>query len=492
MTTNKPHYEQVFDNILNTLKSNNSIGVTNVVNAYELALKLHGGQFRKSGEPYIEHPVAVAEILCSLGFDTDVISSALLHDVVEDCDCTIEYLQQNFNDNIAKIVDAVTAINQSTININNIFDDPDFPKNNLEDQTFKKLISIGKENKFAFFIKFADRLHNLRTILAFDEYKQIEKVKETQKWVIPLAYLLKTKYFYDNLQNECFRIINRHKIEEFEYRYNYFHELNRHTCEDLQEELATIIHDYMLRGKRQLELNRVVIEEETLYNTYERIRKTLELTKFKLIKRNSFNRVPTTNIYVIFNGKLNHGNATQLLYEMFDQNVITRYLKIIGFESDDTYKLHYFLVQDTKRIKYRMCFISLEDYIMMRNGTVEGTDIDIIDEENLSGEIVKDYIDVYTRSGELIRMPENSTVLDFAFKIHDDLGLSCKYALINSSPTHQALYTRLVNNDKVRLVTETDSLGFSKPIAKIRWLAYVNTERAKKTLIKYFERMYVK
>ena len=137
-----------------------------------------------------------------------------------------------------------------------------------------------------------------------------------------------------------------------------------------------------------------------------------------------------------------------------------------------------------------MCFISLEDYILMRNGTTDGTDIDLLDEENLSGGIVENYIDVYTRSGELIKMPEGSTVLDFAFKIHDDLGLACKYALINNSPNRQPLYTRLVNNDKVRLVTQQDDTGYSVPCAKLRWLAYVNTERAKKSLIKYFERMY--
>lgn len=490
MMNNPFDYEQKYQNIISTLKKNNSIGINNVVNAYNLANSLHEGQFRKSGEPYILHPVSVAETLCSLGFDTDVISAALLHDVVEDCECTIEQIKENYNENIAKIVDAVTAINQNTININNIFEDPEFQKLNLDEQSFKKLISIGKENKFAFFIKFADRLDNLKTISVFTEYKQIEKVKETEKWVVPLAHLLKTKYFYENLQNECFRIINRHKIEEFEYRYNYFHELNRPSCKELNEDLTVLIHDYFLRAKRQHELNRIEFEEETLYNTYERIRKTLELTKFKLIKRNSFNRVPTTNIYVIFNGKLSKKKALDLLYEMFDQNVITKYLKIIGFESDNEYKQHYLLVQDTKRIKYKMCFISLEDYILMRNGTTDGTDIDLLDEENLSGGIVENYIDVYTRSGELIKMPEGSTVLDFAFKIHDDLGLACKYALINNSPNRQPLYTRLVNNDKVRLVTQQDDTGYSVPCAKLRWLAYVNTERAKKSLIKYFERMY--
>ncbi len=491
MMTNKEYnYLVAYQNILDTLKKNNSIGINNVSNAFNLADSLHKGQTRKSGEPYIMHPVAVAEILCNLGFDTDMISAALLHDVVEDCECTIDQIREKFNNNIAEIVDAVTAINQNTSSINEIFDDPDFFKNSLEEQTFKKLISIGKENKFAFFIKFADRLNNLRTIQVFNPYKQIEKVKETQKWIIPLAYLLKTKYFYDNLQNECFRIVNRSKIEEFEYRYNYFHELNRPTYNNIQEDLTALVHDYILRSRKGIDVNRVVVEEETLFNTYERIRKTLDLTKFKLIKRNSFNRIPATNIYVVLNGKVTQKQAINLLYEMFEQKVLTKELKIIGFESDDVYKKHYFLVQDKHRIKYRLCMLTLEEFIIMRNGTVEGTDIDLIDEESLQTEIIQNYIEVQTRSGQIIKLPENSTVLDFAFKIHDDLGLSCKYALVNNSPTHQPLYTKLIAGDKVNIIAEQDANGFSVPIAQIRWLAYVNTERAKKSLIKYFERVY--
>jgi GTP pyrophosphokinase len=134
---------------------------------------------RKDGTPYISHPVAVAKILAELDFDSDMISAALLHDVVEDCNYTIEQIKQHFNDNVANIVDAVTAIEDNQASIKDIFYDENFKKDSLDDQTFNKLIALGEQNKLAFYIKFADRLHNLRTIGTFSEYKQVEKVKET-------------------------------------------------------------------------------------------------------------------------------------------------------------------------------------------------------------------------------------------------------------------------------------------------------------------------
>lgn len=140
-------------------------------------------------------------------FNTDVICGALLHDTVEDCNVTIDELKSTFNHQIAQIVDAVTAIRKENFlpDSNNIFTDTkDFLKQAVEDSTYQKLISIGKNNKFGFYIKFADRLNNLSTIACFPKYKKEAKILETEKWLIPLAKLLKSRYFYYKLTNGCF------------------------------------------------------------------------------------------------------------------------------------------------------------------------------------------------------------------------------------------------------------------------------------------------
>ena len=147
-------YKKDFESILEILKKNESTGILNVVNAFNLAEKLHNGQIRKDGTPYISHPVAVAKILAELDFDSEIIAAALLHDVVEDCGCSVEEIRKAFDENVANIVDAVTAIEENEASIKDIFYDENFKKDSLDDQTFNKLISFGKQNKLEFYIKF--------------------------------------------------------------------------------------------------------------------------------------------------------------------------------------------------------------------------------------------------------------------------------------------------------------------------------------------------
>ena len=197
------NYEDEYEKIIENLKQKNSADISNVIKAYNFAYDKHKDQRRKSGEPYILHPVEVAGILEKLDFNTDVICAALLHDTVEDCGVTIEEIETLFNKQVAQIVDAVTAIESDTFNPDseNIFSNTDeFLKLALEDQTYQKLISIGKNNIFGFYIKFADRLNNLQTIGVFPKYKKEAKITETKKWIIPLAKILKTKFFYENLE----------------------------------------------------------------------------------------------------------------------------------------------------------------------------------------------------------------------------------------------------------------------------------------------------
>ena len=217
------NFEDEYAKIVENLKQKNSADISNVIKAYNFAYDKHKDQRRKSGEPYILHPVQVAGILEKLDFNTDVICAALLHDTVEDCGVTVEEIETLFNKQIAQIVDAVTAIESDTFNpdTENIFSNTDdFLKQALEDQTYQKLISIGKNNIFGFYIKFADRLNNLQTIGVFPKYKKEAKITETRKWIIPLAKILKTKFFYENLNNECFLISTEDENEKYLYTYS--------------------------------------------------------------------------------------------------------------------------------------------------------------------------------------------------------------------------------------------------------------------------------
>ena len=217
-----------FEYMIELLSKHHDVDLDIVKKAYAKAKELHYYQKRKDGIPYISHPVEVAIILAELDFGEDAVCAALLHDTVEDCNYTIEQMKKDFNLKIANAVDAVTAIDktQYIYNDENIFEDPNFVKSSAEEQTFKKLISIGKNNPLGFYVKFADRLHNLRTIDTFEYSKQIEKVRETEKWILPIAKALKAQYFDIKIKNECFKILNKIEGQNFFNQYDAYHKSN--------------------------------------------------------------------------------------------------------------------------------------------------------------------------------------------------------------------------------------------------------------------------
>lgn len=485
------NYKQIYSNIIDSLNKKNSADIPNVIKAFIFAEQKHSGQFRKSGEPYILHPLCVAQILEKLNFDTDVISAAILHDTVEDCGVTTEELGKLFNKQIAEIVDAVTAITKENFmpDMENLFSNTqDFLKLAIEDRTYQKLISMGKNNKSAFYIKFADRLNNLQTISIFPRHKQLAKIIETEKWIIPLAILLKSRFFTLSLKNECFKISYQDEDKFFKY-YDRFMQ-NNLSCNTFHKSyLKQIAENYFSSQKQKSNLENIIIEPKTDLEIFNSICKRFDISSLKRVKESDFHSVSTATIYVVFNSNKTTKQLTSKVFDILTLNGTTEY-QLCGLEKD-MFDNQFLLVQDKYHNIYSCIGLSTTEYTKITNGTTEGTDIDTID-ENSAGEIVTSFINVYTRSNQVLRLPQNSTVLDFAFKIHKDLGFSCKYASINNSPTKVPIYTKLHNGDKVEVFNETTQDGLTKNIATLRWLLYANNESSQKALIKYFEKRYEK
>ena len=142
-------------------------------------------------------------------------------------------------------------------------------------------------------------------------------------------------------------------------------------------------------------------------------------------------------------------------------------------------------MQDKLKNIYYVMLMERTFYIGQTIGTLEGQ-ADFIDED--AHNIVTDFLRVRTRSGEIRYMPKNSTVLDFAFKIHRDIGMGFKYAIINGGKTHFPPYTKLNENDMIEIVVKRNEFGDILPTAELKWLAYVQTDLSKQVLIKYFEK----
>lgn len=480
-------YKSLFDEIISHLKQKNSVDVSNVVKAFKFAEEKHENQTRKDGSPYIVHPVEVAKIIEERDFNTDVICSALLHDTVEDCNVSIDEIRTMFNDQVAQIVDAVTAIEKDNFlpDSENIYSDTkDFLKQALEDKTYQKLISIGKMNKFGFYIKFADRLNNLSTIACFPKYKKEAKILETEKWLIPLAKLLKSKYFYTQLQNGCFCV--RHEDDNifFKYLEKYIENMKNYVknmCQTLEYEL-----DFYFKTANENKINKIIYSQKTPYEVYYSISKHYLTKNLSSVKESNFISVPLFDIYIITQEDTNRELGS--IYKALEQFSLKDNFKVIGIERD-IFSNASLVIKDKILNLFNLHFLSKREYTEMQNGTTDGTDIDALDETN-SGGVDESFITVFTPQNEQVKLPEKSTVLDFAFKLHSDIGFSALYAYINDSPNKSPIYTRLHNGDKINVVCQLDSNEMNQNIAELRWLAYCKNESTQRILIKYFERKY--
>jgi|LGOV01.1.fsa_nt_gb GTP pyrophosphokinase len=471
-----------YENLIKNLKNKRYINVSLVEKAYELAKTLHEGQFRKSGEPYIAHPVAVASILERLNFDEDVICAGILHDVVEDCDCTVEDLKERFNARIANLVDSVTAIvgekKERTI---------EFQKFLLEEATYNKLYSIAMTEKLAFYIKFADRLHNLRTIGIFPRYKQIEKVKETEKYLLPVLVSIKANTLYYQIKNECFKIVEPEKHEYINDRYELFLNKNRKYFEEVTKNFNLYINNAI--DKKTKGVSRIILKQILPYEI-----SLNQLPKIGIepenIKEFMFNNLVTHKFFIILKSAKVKVNKHEILYKLFSSSNYFNNFKIMGFMGEEKTKEAAMIIEDPLGNKCAVLLHNEKEYFQYNNGVVEGVEIPY-DEELNQFEISENYITVKTNKGHDVLMPEKSTVLDFAFKIHNDFGFSCTGAYLNHSPTKVPIYTKLNSGDRINLTIERDEeTKACLPLAKIRWLSYVNTEYAKKKLSKYFEIKY--
>lgn len=464
-----------FECIIEVAKSND-LPIEIIQKAYDKAKKLHKDQKRKDGTPYIIHPVEVALILAKLDFDENVISAALLHDTIEDCGYTENEMKSDFNNTVFKLVDSVSAIDKTkyVFDKENIYEDPEFVKSSAEEQTFKKLIKLGKDNPCGFAIKFADRLHNLRTISTFDYPKQLEKVRETEKWVLPIAKALKSEYFYRALKNECFKIENKYTIESFLKQFNTYHNANQKNIDRLNYNLKEIFANSSIKSIKIKD-----VREYKVFEDLKKLYKNLDLTK---ISQGQILKVANYNIFAIYKD-VPHKKA---LCELINLIQSKTNLKIIDAKIGGFTGKMYLEVEDNIRNKYNVYVLTDSEYTMVKVGTAEGQNLEKIDEDNIN-DLDVDLIKVKTRSGEIKYIAKGATVLDFAFKVHRDVGFAFKYALINKGKTKLPPYTKLNEGDNVEIVTEKDDNGKSKNNAKLRWLAYVNTELAKKILIKFFE-----
>lgn len=444
--------------------------------AFNMALESHRDMRRKSGEPYIYHPIAVAQIAAEeIGLGTTSIVCALLHDVVEDTDITLDDIEREFGKKVTKIIDGLTKIS-------GVFD----YNSSLQAENFRKMLLTLADDVRVILIKLADRLHNMRTMDFMPRDKQLKISSETVYLYAPLAHRLGLYMLKSELED-----LSMKYMEPVTYKY-IAHQLN-----EKKAERENFIKDFITPVKE-------ILEEQSLDADLYGRPKSIHSIWSKMRKKN----IPFDEVYDLFavriilnskpdNEKSDCWKAYSIVTDLYRPNPdrLRDWIsspRANGYESLHTTVMgprgQWVEVQiRTNRMneiaekgfaahwKYKeepSSDSGLDQWIhkvreMLSNP--ESNALDFLDDFKMN--LFSDEIFIFTPKGALIQLPINATALDFAFEIHTDIGASCIGAKVNHKLV--PLSYKLQNGDQVEIITS------SKQSPKEDWLSFVVTAKAK-------------
>ena len=442
-----------------------------VKKAYKIADKAHSGQYRKSGEAYISHPMSVALILAELKLDYLCIVAAILHDCIEDTSVTNEDVKNEFGEQVAHIVEGVSKLTSLEFT----------SSSQKQARNFQKLILAMSKDMRVMIIKLADRLHNMRTIGSMSEEKRIQKAKETSELHAPIARRLGLHSIGVELDDLCFQtlhprkhLIIKRKINkqygnqkktinliksEIENRLK-FEQINA-TVEGRQKQPSSIYNKMKIKSRKFSEVLdmhafRVVVENTNA--CYQALGHIHSLYKPIPLKFKDYISAPKPNGYQSLHTVLI--GPRKMFIEVQIRSQEMDFISEYGIAAH----WHYKNTDEPSKKLARNWMGSLLDI-------QQNTDTSVDFLENTKSDLFSDEVFVFTPGGKIIQLPLRATVLDFAYAVHTNIGKKAQKATVNSNEVE--LSTRLKSGQTVEIITGR----FVKP--KPSWLDIVVTSKAK-------------
>lgn len=459
-----------------------------IMRAYNYAVKLHGDQLRKSGEPYIIHPLDVAYILADIGLDDNTICAALLHDVVEDTKATEEDLTREFGKEISEMVAGVTKLGKISF--------ASVEEQQVENYR-KMFLAMGKDIR-VILIKLADRLHNMRTLKYLKRDRQLAISKETMDLYAPLANRLGVYSL-------------KWELEDLAFKYLYpdeFHELVEGINKKREERLK-FIDEIMDNIRVNLKKNKIDAEvtgrAKHLYSIYRKMKrdnKTLDqiydLFALRILVNSvkdcyaalgvvhemyspmpgrfkDYIAVPKPNMYQSIHTTLlgEKGTPFEVQIRTWEMHRIAEY----GIAAHWAYKeASYFGKKQSVKVE--------DDKLAWLRETLEWQK-DMQDPQEfldtLKTELFEDEVYVFTPKGKIIVLPRGATPIDFAYNIHAEIGHHMTGCKINSKM--MPIITPLKSGDIVEIITSDNSKGPSRD-----WLKFVKSSSAKNKIKSWFKK----
>ena len=471
------------EQLINKIKSYNKfLNHTTLSKAYNFALNAHKNQKRQSGDPYVIHPVAVADILSDLKLDSATIVTGLLHDTIEDTKATYSLVLHEFGKEVADLVDGVTKISQLE---NKAIE-------NSRAENFRKLILATSKDIRVLLVKLADRLHNMRTIHAFNSNEKKQRIaKETMEIYAPLADRMGMNRIRDELEDLSFSVLNEKArnliIKRLEFiknnREDNFHSISNELVETLKMQGV----DAKIAGRektpfsiwRKIQSKKISLEQITdivgfriLLNSTEECYKTLGVfhSKYSAIpgKFKDYISTPKINKYKSIHTSL-IGPQKQRIEIQIRTNEMNEFAER-GIASHWKYKS-----------SEKFSELSWREYDWLRDL------VEIIENGNSPEhyyeftklQMFQDNVFCFTPKGAVIKLPKEATPIDFAYAVHTKIGNTTIGCYING--TESTLQTILNNGDMVKIVN-------SKKISpSLHWLSSAKTGKARASIRRYWQ-----
>lgn len=467
------------EKLLEDVRTYNACEEEKIMKAYLYAEKLHAGQKRQSGEDYISHPLAVAYILSEMHADKDTVCAALLHDVIEDSDATKEDIARDFSPSIANLVDGVTKISKMNFSTKG-------------DQTLantRKIIASITEDVRIIIIKLADRLHNMRTLEYKIEFKQKENALETMEIFVPLAYYIGAYRIKSELEDLSLKYLKPDIYKDIETRLSIVQAESEETLKEMLVTISTLLSDNDIPHK-------IKLRTKNIYGVYKRLSQNHKLSdihdllalkimvddvkscyqvlglihsKYPPInnKFKDYIAMPKTNMYQSL-----HTTVFGLNEKVVQAQIRTHEMdRIASFGLTAYWDINKGLARNVMQEDLSKKFQFFKSLGEINKTTSDDQEFFI----EVKKELFDSNIYVYTTKGDVIELPIGSTPIDFAYKIHTDIGNTAVSAIVNDK--YVGLDCELQNKDRVRIVTDTLSYG-----PKQEWLEIAHTSYAKRKI----------
>ncbi|PZP64949.1 MAG: guanosine-3',5'-bis(diphosphate) 3'-pyrophosphohydrolase [Azospira oryzae] len=448
--------------------------VVQLESAYHFSKAAHQGQFRKSGDPYISHPLAVTQILAQMRLDAQALTAALLHDVMEDTKVTKAEIASLFGNPVAELVDGVSKLDRMEFQ----------SAEDAQAENFRKMLLAVSRDVRVILIKLADRLHNMRTLKSVEPEKRRRIARETLEIYAPIANRLGLNAIFQELQDLSFRHLypNRYKVLAKAVK----------AARGNRREVVTKIQATLQQKLKEAGIEAEVYgREKHVYSIYKKMREkslsfsqVLDILGFRVIvkdiascylalgvlhglykpipgKFKDYIAIPKANGYQSL-----HTTVFSPLGTPIEVQIRTRTMHRIAESGVASHWLYKSSDAEFKELhqKTHQWLQSLLESLSESRDSVEFL-------EHLKVDLFPDEVYVFTPKGKILALPRGATAVDFAYAVHTDIGNRCVAAKINYEL--MPLRTELKNGDQVEIITASHA----KPNPS--WLNYVVTSKAR-------------